>query len=384
MSHLPAEAAHHYLDHAASAPLLPEARAAVVAALELGPGNPGSAHAAGRALRAHLEDAREEVAAAVAGDPRRLVFTSGSTESVRLGLLGLLEAEQGSIVASRALHPTTVRLIESLGGTHAWLTLDRSARVTLPDQPPTAARVLVLDWVESVTGTRQDLVTVLRWADEHGLTTLIDATQAVGKERLHLAELEELAPKGLSVAWSAHKLGGPTGIGALHISEAASWSSPWGGGSQELGRRAGTEAVALAAGFAAAARVVEERRPELAERANRAFVALDAFAESTEAVSVFGDPTTRVATTRLLMADGARGDRLAAALDAKGFRVSAGTACASGARTPPAVLLAAGRTEREARGALRVSIGWGATPLAITALVRALSEIVPGASGGRS
>jgi cysteine desulfurase len=363
-----------YLDANASAPLRPEARAALVAALDLGPGNASSAHGAGRRLKKLLGDAREEVAALVGARAAEVVFTSGATESNALALHGSLGAAPGALVVTRAEHASVLRVAERLAsagreirwaGVDRWGRFDADEVVRLADGAALVAATLA----QPVTGVTQPVADVV---GRLGGTPLhADAAQAAGRIDVSLAGLG-----AATLAVSAHKLGGPHGVGALIVREGAAWRNPFGDAAQERGRRAGTEAVALAAAFGAAAAAARERGPAERARMAAAVAALRGALSAMPGAEILTPPDGALPNTLLVAFEGCPGDAVMAALDARGIRVSTGSACASGARVPPEVLLAAGRSRADAARAVRISVSWASTGDEILALVAALPEVV--------
>jgi cysteine desulfurase len=358
-----------YLDANASAPLRPEARDAVLAALDLGPGNASSPHGAGRRLRKVLGDAREAVAALVGARPAEVVFVSGATEANALAILGALAARPGTLVTTRAEHASVARVadrIEAAGGRVRRAGVDRWGRFDAGDVARLAegAALVSATLAQSVTGALEPVAP--------GPAPLhVDAAQAAGRIEVDVAAL------GASfLSLSAHKLGGPQGIGALVVREGAAWRNPLADGTQELGRRGGTEAVALAAGFGAAARVAKSRRAEESRRAADLIASLRPAVAAVEGAEILTPERDALPNTLLFAFDGCQGDAVMAALDALGVRVSTGSACASGARLPPEVLVAAGRAPADAARALRVSVSWASVPAEISALVAALPGVV--------
>ena len=367
-----------YLDHDASAPLLPEARAAILRALDIGPGNPSSSHAAGRRLRRVLGDARQDVADLVGANSSEIVFTSGTSESNALGIRGLLGAlprEKRRIVLTEAAHPGTLTLAEALredGVDIAVVGVDAQGVVSVADLASATGEqpcVLSISAAQSVTGALQPVAAIGRALPEASLHC--DAAQLVGR-----VPVEFHALGAATLAFSAHKMGGPRGIGALVIRDGAAFKAPDGEAAQERGRRAGTEAVALAAGFAAAATVARSW-PVAHGAAWRALLQpLRAF------VGEFGGgevvtPDHALPNTLLVRFAGCPGDAVLAALDGVGIRVSTGTACASGARTPPRVLTTAGHSDVEASECIRVSVGVGSTERDVARLLGALRDALP-------
>jgi cysteine desulfurase len=361
-----------YLDANASSPLRPEAREAVLATLDLGPGNASSAHGAGRRLRKALGDARESVAALVGARPSDVVFTSGATESNALACLGALAAAPGAFVTTRAEHSSVARLadrVEASGGDVRRAGVDRWGRFDPEEVARLAqgASLVSVVLAQSVTGAVEPVAGLA--SRLVGAALHVDAAQAAGRIDVDLRALG-----ASSLALSAHKLGGPQGVGALVLVDGAKWRPPVAEGAQELGRRAGTEAVALAAGFGAAARAAAARRADEAAAARDALAPLREFLASRPGAEVLTPTTDALANTLLVAFAGCPGVPLMAALDARGVRVSTGSACASGARLPPEVLLAAGRTRDDAARAVRISASWATTRDEILALVAALPE----------
>ncbi len=366
-----------YLDHNASAPLLPEAREALLRSLELGPGNPSSAHAAGRRLRSALECAREEIAELVGADPRQVVLTSGTTESNVLGVRGALGAHPGpgrGLVTTAAAHASLRQLADRLaleGVPVQEVGVSPTFRHD-PDDIGRAARgaaVVALTLAESVTGTLQPVTESAARARAAGARVHVDAAQAVGRLPVSLA-----STGADLLAISSHKIGGPAGIGALIVANDVPIASPAGLGAQERGRRPGTESVALAAAFGAAARVVAARRDESARHTRDVLAPLRDYVDVAPGAA-WCTPRDALPNTALITFAGCPGEAILAALDGRGIRVSTGSACASGARTAPHVLLAAGWTAARASEAVRVSVGWSTQREDVTALVGALRDV---------
>lgn len=371
-----------YLDANASEPIRPEARDAIARALTLRLGNPSSSHAAGRRARAILAEAREAVAALVEATPAEVVLTSGATEANVLALRGSLAAGAAGLALSRAEHPSLVRLAERLAaeGTDVrFAPVGRGGRVepeALAAVAP-ARGVVCLGAAQSVTGAVQDVAGLAARLGGGNAAPRIhcDATQRVGRLAVSVRTLG-----AATLSLSGHKFGAPAGIGALVISREAAWRAPNGDGSQELGRRPGTEAVLLAAGLAAAARAAAA---DLSARAQRDAAHREALVTGLRAlgghlITPHDDPARDVLPNTALVAfDGCPGDALLAALDADGIRVSAGTACTSLARTPPEVLLAAGVATATAAAAIRVSLPWSTIRSDIEALLTSLAVAVP-------
>jgi cysteine desulfurase len=322
-----------YLDWNATAPLRPEAKAAMVAAMDV-VGNPSSVHAEGRAAKALVEKARAQVAAALGAEGADIVFTSGATEAAALACAG------------RGLHCATLEHDAVAAWCATDLVVDRQGRVTVPD-PGQAA----LQLANSETGILQDL--------PQGLA-VSDLTQAFGKVPLAFNWL------GIGMGLvSAHKLGGPKGIGALVVRQGIEVPPQIKGGGQEMGRRAGTENLIGIAGFGAAAEAAARDLAngvweEVAELRNILESELSATAKETISVgNGLTHLTKRLPNTLCLLAPGWRGETQVMAMDLAGFAVSAGSACSSGKVRPSRVLTAMGFDDALAAQAIRVSIGPG-------------------------
>jgi cysteine desulfurase len=320
-----------YLDWNATAPLRPEARAAMLAAMEV-VGNPSSVHAEGRAAKALVEKARAQVAAALGAEGAEIVFTSGATEAAALACAG-----RGLMCA--AIEHEAVA---------AW------CDVTLPVDPAgmVGAAVperMVLQLANSETGVVQDLPPGI---------AVSDLTQAFGKLPLAFNWLG--CAMGLV---SAHKLGGPKGVGALVLRPGVDLAAQLRGGGQEMGRRAGTENLIGIAAFGAAAEAAARDLAdgvwdEVAEIRNILDSALSSAAPQTISV---GKGSTRLPNTLCLIAPGWKGETQVMAMDLAGYAISAGSACSSGKVRASRVLRAMGHDESLAGQAIRVSIGPGVT-----------------------
>ena len=316
-----------YLDWNASAPLRPEARAAMVAALDA-VGNPSSVHAEGRAARAIVERARAQVAAATGCLAGEVVFTSGATEAAALALAG------------RGLRAAAVEHDCVAAWTEAALPVADDGRVSVADPAGSA-----LQAANSETGVLQDLPAGL---------ACVDAAQAVG--RVPFA-FDWCGARAALV--SAHKLGGPKGVGALLLAPGEAPDPLLRGGGQELGRRAGTENLVGIAGFgaaaeAAAADLAAGRWDGVAEVRN---ILEEALASAADMTIFVGKDARRLPNTTCVAVPGWRGETQVMQMDLAGFAVSAGSACSSGRARPSRVLAAMGLGPELAASAIRVSIG---------------------------
>ncbi len=341
-----------YLDYNASAPLRPEARAAMEAALGLA-GNPSSVHGFGRAARECLEAAREKVAALVNARPENVIFTSGGTEANNLALASVAGRP---VIASAIEHDSVLQSAppDRLSVTRAGI-VDLAALERRLDGLAPGTLVSVM-WVNNETGVIQPVEDIARLLEGRGIGFHSDAVQAAGRIAL------DMAPPGPDmITLSAHKIGGPTGVGALVLGDSVAGGTELApllrGGGQERGRRAGTENIVGIAGFGAAAAAA---RRDLAT-----YGALADLRDSIEAalratcpgIELPGQTAPRVANTLNVMMPGVRAETQLMALDLKGIAVSAGAACSSGKVQPSHVLRAMGYGENEAATALRVSLG---------------------------
>ncbi len=316
-----------YLDWNATTPLRPEARAAMVQAMDVA-GNPSSVHAEGRAAKKLIEQSRERLAAALVAEGADIVFTSGATEAAALALEG------------RGLACAAVEHEAVAAWCDAALPVDADGRVTVADPARSALQI-----ANSETGVVQDL--------PEGLA-VSDLTQGFGKLPLAFNWLG--CDMGLI---SAHKLGGPKGVGALVLRRGLDVTARLRGGGQEMGRRAGTENLIGIAGFAAAAEAAARDLAEgvweqVAEIRNILDSALSA--EGIGTISV-GKSARRLPNTLNLIAPGWKGETQVMAMDLQGFAISAGSACSSGKVRASRVLKAMGHSEERAAEAIRISVG---------------------------
>ncbi len=353
-----------YLDHAATTPLEPAVLDAMLPYLTEQHGNPSSLHASGRRARRAVEEARERVAAVVGARPKQVVFTSGATEADNLALRGLLQGRGGALVTSRLEHAAVVRCAASLRA--------EGRRVEHVDHGPGGAigadevraalarsgdaALVALMLVNNETGVLLDAAGAASAADEAGALFFCDAVQGLGLEDVSLSALGASA-----VALSAHKVGGPKGVGALALAPGLEVAPLLDGGSQERGMRPGTHAVAAIVGMGVAVQLAESRRAEHKERLAALRAELEGLLSSVAGVRVNGAEAPRSVKHVNVAVDGVDGETLLMALDDAGVEVSAGSACAAGSLEPSHVLLALGLTEREAKASVRFSLGYGTT-----------------------
>ncbi len=345
-----------YLDYNATAPLRPEAAAALEAALRE-TGNPSSIHGFGRRARRRVEDAREAVAALVGGGPAGVIFTSGGSEANNLALTGL---PAGRILVSEVEHDSVLRTAPEARR----LPVDSQGRIdldalgeALAEDDGAAGPVLVsVMLANNETGVIQPVAEIAALARARGALVHCDAVQAAGRLEI---DLEALGVAALSL--SAHKLGGPQGAGALVLAEGISVAPLIRGGGQERRRRAGTENVPAIAGFGAAAAAVLDAPkpdPELAGLRDGLEARLRALAPE---LVIFGAEAPRLANTSCFALPGLSAETQLLALDLAGIAVSSGAACSSGKVEPSHVLGAMGVGAETAASAIRVSLGWATT-----------------------
>lgn len=356
-----------YADYNATAPLRPEARAAMLRALDL-TGNPSSVHTEGRKARALVEGVRDAVAAAIGACRDDIAFTSGGTEAVQAPLRGVLRTvANAQLVVSSIEHDSVSALAEL---PKAW--------------PVNANGIVDLVWLEAVVQTlaadgRQPLVSLMLVNNETGVIQPVaeaaeivhaagglihcDAIQALGKIETSIIELDV---DYLSL--SAHKIGGPQGVGAFYVKPGALFSAVQTGGGQEFGRRSGTENVAGIAGFGAAveAAIAGMSDYQALAKARNGLEAMVKMAAPT--LQVHGQEALRVAGVSCFGVEGLPSETQVMGLDLAGFAVSAGSACSSGKVKPSRVLTAMGLSDTAARSAIRASFGWDTKPADVLSL----------------
>ncbi len=353
-----------YLDYNASAPLRPEAREALLAALDLH-GNPSSVHGPGRAARALVEEAREDVARLAGAAPEEVIFTSGASEANNLCLLG---AGAGQPLVSAGEHDSVLALagVETLP-----LCPDGRLDMAALDEALSAAEAPLVSVMaaNNETGVLQPLAEVAARVHAAGGRLHCDAVQAAGR-----LPAETWAAADY-VSLSAHKLGGPKGAGALVVRGAAPLRPLLRGGGQERRLRAGTENVAAIAGFGAAARaIVSEGAAEQQRLAGLRGRFEEGLKELAPGAVVHGETAPRLANTSCFSLPGRRADLLLIALDLAGVALSSGAACSSGKVERSHVLTAMGLEPDLALGALRLSLGWASVGDDIDRCLKALAH----------
>lgn len=359
-----------YLDWNATAPLLPEARAAIERALDVH-GNPSSVHAEGRRARAVVETAREQVAALIGARPSEIVFTSGATEACAT----VLAAPWSALLIAGIEHDAVLRPAEVAAGQRIALAVGADGGVDVADVGDKvrhgSGNVLVaLQIANNETGVLQPLPEVAAIAREADALIFTDAAQAAGRIPVNFA-----ATGADFMALSAHKFGGPKGIGALVVRDGRELPALIRGGGQERRRRGGTENIPGIAGFGAAA---EAARNAISER-NRIAALRDRLEASlldlTPEARIIGAGTERLPNTTCIALPGHAAETLVIRFDLAGIAVSAGAACSAGKIGASHVLMAMGLDETTARSAIRISIGPTTTNHDIDRCVAAWREI---------
>ena len=382
-----------YLDHAATAPLRPEALDAMLPWLREHHGNPSSLHAAGRRARVAVERARARVAGVLGCEPGEVVFTSGGTEADNLALRGVLtgaalrETGRGGLVTSATEHEAVLQTAEALaaeGHAVAVLPPDGAGRLTaravadaLTDETGLVSAMLV----NNETGAVNPVAGIAAVARRGGAAVHTDAVQAAGLLPL---DVEALGVDLLSV--SGHKVGGPKGVGALYVRAGTPFGAAQTGGAQERGRRGGTENVAAVVGFAEALGLAEAERTEHAARLAALRDRLREHVTGAFGADVHVNTPPEAAPHVLSVSfpprpGGVRpapldGEMLLTALDLEGVAASAGSACTSGALEPSHVLLAQGVDQATAAATVRFSLGRGTTEADVDAAAAALVRVV--------
>tara|TARA_A100001037_G_scaffold300001_1_gene326692 strand:- start:943 stop:2085 length:1143 start_codon:yes stop_codon:yes gene_type:complete len=346
-----------YLDYNATAPVRPEVSAAISFALDY-PGNPSSVHMSGREARSRVESAREEVARLVGVSPGGVVFTSGGTEANNLVLQNSARQNR-HVFASAIEHDSILNVLPALQngatlipvGVEGLVDVDALAEQLGKNSGPALVSIMLAN---NETGVIQPVRQVAEIAKDHGAVVHCDAVQGLGKVAVSIADL--------GVDWltiSAHKFGGPQGIGALIVGdESETPTAMLFGGGQERGRRSGTENVPGIVGFDEAAKCVASIRDESQRvRALRDKLENEIQAAA-DGVVIVGETAPRLPNTSCIVMPGVPAETQVMSLDLEGVKVSAGAACSSGKVSASHVLKAMGLPDEQTGSAIRVSLGW--------------------------
>lgn len=373
----------HYLDHAATTPVLPEVAEAIAAVYRQDFGNPSSVHAYGRAARELVEVARDKVAAAIGANPVEVVFTGGGTEADNLGLKGAAAKLRGNgnhAVTSNFEHHAVLESLEWLEHNGMEITQVPVNRDGILDPTAVGAAVRASTILASVMavnneiGTIQDLAAITAVVKAAGKNALVhtDAVQALGNIPVDVHRW------GVDLAaFSAHKLGGPKGVGALFVKSGVPVDAVIHGGGHERGLRSGTLNVPGIVGFGIAAEIAAKEVHEKAERVAKLRDELLAGIRSVVPdLIVNGSFEERIPGNLNVSIPGAQGETLLLLFDQAGIAVSTGSACQSGALDPSHVLLALGLDTETADGSIRFSLGRASTPDDVGAALAALPEVI--------
>ncbi len=385
-----------YLDHAATTPILPEALAAMVEELAF-TGNPSSQHNSGRRARRVVEESREAIAQAFGARPSEVIFTSGGTEADNLAIKGFYwsrqrDGRQGAdggtsrrrVLATAIEHHAVLDCVQWLseyqGACPQWLGVDglgmvspEALRAAIEDDPAGVALISVM-WANNEVGTVQPIASLAAVAREYQIPFHSDAVQAAGQVPVHLAESGATA---LTV--TAHKMGGPVGVGALLLARGTDPVPVLHGGGQERDVRSGTLDAPAIRAFAVAAEHAQARRAEFAVRIRRLRDRLIERVRSAVPDAILNGPEPgedRLPGNAHFSFPGCEGDALLMLLDARGIACSTGSACTAGIARPSHVLLAMGADRARATGSLRFSLGYTSTEDDVDALGAVLPEVV--------
>jgi cysteine desulfurase len=381
-----------YLDHAATTPMLPEAVAAMTAALS-DVGNASSLHTSGRRARRTVEEAREDIADALGARPSEVIFTAGGTESDNLAVKGLYwsrhqtDPTKRRILASSVEHHAVLDAVSWLvdnGAEVTWLDVDDFGRVhedtvraAIAEDPASVALVSVM-WANNEVGTVNPVHELAGACQEHGIPLHTDAVQAVGAVPVNFA-----ASKAAALTLSGHKVGGPYGVGALLLARDADCTPLLHGGGQERDVRSGTLDVPSIVAFATAVRAATTNLHHQALAALRDDL-INVIRTAVPDAVLNGDPgesTVAGGPSRLpgnvhFTFPGCEGDSLLMLLDANGVECSTGSACTAGVAQPSHVLLAMGADTVAARGSLRFSLGHTTTAADIARVAEVIGPVV--------
>lgn len=378
-----------YLDHAATTPMLPEAVEALTAHLGV-TGNASSLHASGRRARRTVEESRETLAEALGARPSEIVFTSGGTEADNLAVKGLYWSRRDAdpartrVLASPVEHHAVLDAVHWLGehegATVEYLPVDKHGRVH-PDalreaiaQSPDDVALATVMWANNEIGTVMPVRELADVAAEFGIPLHSDAVQAFGQAPV------DFAASGLAaMTVSAHKIGGPYGIGALVLGREWTPVPVLHGGGQERHVRSGTLDVPAIASFAVAGRLAAEQREWFeAEIGALRDALVEAVRTAVPDAILGGDPAPggRLPANAHFTFPGCEGDSLLLLLDAQGIECSTGSACTAGVAQPSHVLLATGTDPDLARGTLRFSLGHTSTEADVEAVAKAIGPVV--------
>ncbi|BAV33989.1 cysteine desulfurase [Sulfuricaulis limicola] len=364
-----------YLDHNATSPLDARVLEAMLPYLTEQQGNPSSVHRYGRAARAAVDRAREQVAELVNAHPTQVIFTGGGTEASNLAIKGFAALQPpGRIVIGATEHPSVAEPAESLkkSGWHvSVLPVDGQGRLIETETEALLKlrpQMVSVMWANNETGVIQDTPALAARVRANGGVMHTDAVQATGK-----IEVDFSASGAHLMSLSAHKLNGPKGVGALIADKSVELMPLLQGGGQEKGQRSGTENVAGIAGFGAAASLAKAQLAGYGARMRSLRDRLESELQALGDIEIFGAQANRLPNTVCFGTQGVDGETLLLNLDRAGIAVSSGSACASSHREPSPVLQAMGVDPAVALSAIRVSFGAGNTAQDVEAFIAALT-----------
>ncbi|MBL1146665.1 MAG: cysteine desulfurase [Pseudomonadota bacterium] len=360
-----------YLDHNASTPMRPKALALMTELLQV-TANPSAIHKNGRILRAHIEKAREQVAAAVGGTAEYVIFTSGATEANITVLNGCKDVRH--VIVSDIEHPSVKKACDNIltfpASRDGLIRLDKLEELLKTCTEKGGGIMVSVMLVNNESGVIQPVTEVAALARQYGAFFHTDAAQALGRIPVDLTALDADA-----LTLSAHKVGGPQGVGAIVLRDGFTLDPLFRGGKQEKSRRAGTENSAGIAAFGAAA---EEAAANVAEYQKLAVLRDHLEAEilrMSPEVVIFGKSAPRAPNTSFFSTPGLESQPLMIAFDLEGIAVTAGTACSSGSTRKSTVLEAMQATPEEQASSLRVSMGWASKPEDVAGFLAAWQKI---------
>jgi cysteine desulfurase len=365
-----------YLDNNAGAGLAEGVLDKMLPYLQQQQGNPSSSHRFGRYAQAALDKARQQVARLVNAEPSQVIFTSGGTEANNQAIAGVAERfDNGKILIGATEHPAMLEPANRLkqhGFEVALIPVDDNGLIdpaTLAGMIDADTRLVSVMWANNETGVIQDIAALSKVCHDKGVPILTDAVQAAGKLPL------DIKAAGVDMlTLSAHKFGGPKGIGALVVAPELDWPGYILGGGQEEDKRSGTENVAAIVGFGAAAEYVQSQIDDYQAHCSKLRDRLEAGLAELPGVTIFARDAERLANTCFFALQGFDSDTMLMALDKQGFAVSSGSACGTGRQTPSHVLTAMGVPDMIALGAVRVSVSQQNTVEQIEQLIQVLAK----------
>ncbi len=385
-----------YLDYAATTPIRDEVLESYVQHLkELG--NPSSVHSSGQAVRKALEEARESLASSLGCHRSEVIFTSGGTESNNSAIKGLYwqrnaeDQQRNIIITAGTEHHAVIDPVEWLekhdGAEIIWLPVDKQGQINLIELEQIletkneSVALIALMWANNETGVITEIAVVTEMARKYNIPVHSDAVAAFGHIPISFAD------SGLAtLSVSAHKVGGPIGVGALVVSRATKLVSLIHGGGQERGLRSGTMNAPAAKAFAHAAEIAVRELPAEAKRLSELRDYLVAGVQSISDVARFtGSTNNRLPNNAHFIFEGCSGDSLLFLLDQQGISVSTGSACQAGVNGPSHVLIAMGRSEADANACIRMTLGNKTTKEDIDGLLKVLPAAIQAAlkAGGK-